>query len=58
MKIVGYGLIVFSILFLLGAIHAIRMYGIQGDPRWVLSIIGCPLFGGLTAAIGWTMAHA
>lgn len=26
---------------------ALHMYGVQGDPRWLLSIIGCPIMGAI-----------
>ena len=58
MSIIGYLVAALSGLFFWGCYHAIEMYQIQGDPRWFLSIIGCPIFGAFTLALGMLIARA
>lgn len=55
MKVLGFILIIFGFGFLIPMAHAIRMYSIDGNSLWFLTIIGAPIMGAVIVGFGFAV---
>lgn len=50
--LLGYGLMIVSLIFVAAAAWGVHMYLVQSDPRWFLTIFFSPIFALVTFLVG------